>query len=162
MVRTICPSLSMRMKALGVNAELEAPWAALASPIEGPRVNPISMPPPSDAPALRNWRRVVMSAAFLVVHHYTRRVLDSFADSRIGAAATDVPGHGGVDVAIGRVGLAGEQRCRRHDLARLAVAALRDLQLDPRLLDLFPGGRGADRLDRRDAFSNSSGDGRNA
>src|SRR5882672_2416125 len=158
MVRTICPSLSMRMKALGVNAELEAPWAALASPIEGPRVNPISMPPPSDAPALRNWRRVVMSAAFLVVRHYTRRVLDSFADSHVGTAATDVPRHGGVDIAIGRVRLGGEQRCRGHDLARLAITALRHFQRDQRLLDLFPGRRGANRFDRGDAFPNSGGD----
>src|SRR5213083_80521 len=78
-------------------------------------------------------------------------VLDSLADSHIGTAATDVPRHCGVDVAIARVGLGGEQRRRGHDLAGLAIAALRHLQLDPGLLDLLAGGGGTDGFDRSDA-----------
>src|SRR5260370_40073587 len=100
MVSTICPSLPMRMKALGVKG------APAAAPIAGPVVKPMRSPPPSAALALRNSRRercMVMSGAFL------GRVLDSFADSHISAAATDVPGHGAVDIAIGRAGLGGEQ-----------------------------------------------------
>ena len=50
----------------------------------------------------------------------------------IGAAAADVAGHGEVDVAVGRLGFVLEQRAtRRHDLARLAVAALRHVERDP-------------------------------
>src|SRR6266581_1183523 len=152
MVRTTCPSLPMRMKALGVNA-------AAAAPIEGPVLKPMRSPPPSAALALTNCRRersTVMSGPFL------GRVLDSLADAHISAAATDVPRHGGVDVAIGRVGLGGEQRRRGHDLAGLAIAALRHLKLDPGLLNLLAGGRGADGLDRGDALPGRGRDGRDA
>jgi hypothetical protein len=43
-----------------------------------------------------------------------------------------------------------EQRGRRHDLSRLAIAALNDFQINPRLLHFRAVGCGADRLDRRD------------
>src|SRR6266704_5071105 len=120
MVRTTCPSLPMRMKALGVNA-------AAAAPIEGPVLKPMRSPPPSAALALRNCRRersIVMSCPLL------GRVLNSRADSHISTAAADVPRHGGVDVAIGRVGVGREQRRGGHDLAGLAIAALRDLEIE--------------------------------
>ena len=39
----------------------------------------------------------------------------------IGAAATDITGHGSVNVGIGGTGRLGEQGCRSHDLARLAI-----------------------------------------
>ena len=47
-------------------------------------------------------------------------------------------------------GLLGEQRRGGHDLARLAIAALRHLAVEPGLLDLGAGRRRADRLDGRD------------
>src|SRR5882672_4841296 len=103
-----------------------------------------------------------MSAPFLGVRRTVRRVLDSLADSHISAAATDVPRHGGVDIAVGRVGLGGEQRRRGHDLAGLAIAALRDLQLDPGLLDLLAGGGGTDGLDGGDALAGRGRDRRDA
>src|SRR6267143_5892498 len=137
MVRTICPSLPMRIKALGASA----------------------------APALRNCRRersTVMSGPFLAARRTVRRVLDSLADSHISAAATDVPRHGGVDIAIGRVGLGGEQCRCGHDLARLAIAALRYVQVDPGLLDLLAGGCGANGLDRGDALAGRGSDRRDA
>src|SRR6266850_2772127 len=152
MVSTICPSLPMRIKALGVNA-------AAAAPIEGPILKPIRSPPPSAALALRNCRRersTVMSGPFL------SGVLDSLADSDIRAAAADVSRHGGVDVAIGRVRLGGEQRRRGHDLAGLAIAALRHLQLDPGLLDLLAGGGGTNGLDGSDALAGRGRDRRDA
>src|SRR5712691_2630980 len=145
MVRTICPSLPMRMKALGVNA---APAAPSALRIEGLVVKPMRKPPPSAALTLKNCRRErsirlsFMSCPFLAVRRTARRVLDSLADSHISTAATDVPRHGGVDIAIGRVGVGGEQRRCGHDLAGLAIAALRYLQRDPGLLDLLAGGGG--------------------
>src|SRR5882762_1721626 len=152
MVRTICPSLPMRIKALGVNA-------AAAAPIEGPVLKPITIPPPSAALALRNCRRersTVISGPFL------GGVLDSLADSHISATAADVPRHGGVDIAVGRVGLGGEQRRCGHDLAGLAIAALRNLQLDPGLLDLLAGGGGTDSFDRSDALAGRGRDRRDA
>src|SRR5712691_9518652 len=138
MVRTICPSLPMRTKALGVNV---APAAPSALRIEGRVVKPMRSPPPSAALALRNCRRersTVMSGPFL------GRVFDSLADPHISAAAADVPRHGSVDIAVGRVGVGREQGRRGHDLAGLAIAALRHLQRDPGPLDLLAGGCGAD------------------
>src|SRR5262249_14867949 len=55
------------------------------------------------------------------------------AGALIGAAAADV-GHRRVDALIGGPGRLREQRRRRHDLPRLAVAALRHVDLGPRLL----------------------------
>src|SRR5205823_614772 len=148
--------LPMRMKALGVNVAPATSWAASASRIERAAVNPMRRPPPTAALTLRKRRRErstlspsakstlrlsVMSGPFLVV----RRALDPLADSHISAASTNVPRHGGVDIAIGRVGLGSEQRRCGHDLAGLAIAALRYFQLDPGFLNLLAGGCGADR-----------------
>ncbi len=47
-------------------------------------------------------------------------------------------------------GLLAEQRGGGHDLARLAVAALHDLVVEPGLLHPGAGRRRADRLDGRD------------
>src|SRR6266478_7601170 len=146
MVSTICPSLPMRIKALGTNGVADAP-------IEGPVLNPINRPPPNAALALRNSRRERSMSGPLLC-----RVLDSLADSDIRTAATDVPRHGGVDIAIGRLGIGGEQRRRGHDLAGLAIAALRDFQRDPGLLDLSARGGSADGLDRGDALAGRGGD----
>src|SRR6266853_1173686 len=165
MVRTICPSLPMRIKALGVNVAPAVLWAASASRIERTAVKPMRRPPPTAALTLRNCRRersTVMSGPFLGVRRTVRRVLDSLADAHISAAAADVPRHGGVDVAIGRVGLGGEQGRRGHDLAGLAIAALRDLEIEPRLLNLPAGWRLADGFDRGDALAGRGGDRRDA
>src|SRR3954468_9656551 len=64
--------------------------------------------------------------------HSCRRKLDGFADSNVSHAAADIPRHYRVDVGIGRVGIVLDQRRCLHDLARLAVAALWRLQLEPR------------------------------
>src|SRR5216110_3299538 len=94
-----------------------------------------------------------MLGPFLAGRRTLRRVLDSLADSHISTAATDVPRHRGVDVAIVRVGVGREQRRRGHDLAGLAIAALWHLERDPGLLDLLARGGGADGLDRGDALA---------
>src|SRR5262245_2843629 len=59
--------------------------------------------------------------------------VDGRANLLIGPAATDV-GELPVDVGIGGLRLLLEQRRHRHDHAGLAVAALRHVMLDPRLL----------------------------
>ena len=75
---------------------------------------------------------------------------DRGADAWIRAAAADVAGHRGGDVGVRGIRVARQRRGRGHDLARLAVAALNDLPVEPGLLN--PGARRcrADRLDRRD------------
>src|SRR3989442_14185321 len=107
-------------------------------------------------------RSEIMSATFLVARHNMRRALDPLTDAQIGSRATDVPRHRGVDIAIRRVGLGGEQRRCGHDLAGMAIAALRHVQLDPSLLNLSAGGCGANGLNRGDPLAGRSGDRRDA
>src|SRR5208283_6070246 len=79
-----------------------------------------------------------------------RCVLDRLPDAHIRAAAADVTGHGRVDVGVIRVWDGVKQGRRRHDLARLAIAALNDFQVQPRLLHFGAVGRSADALDGGD------------
>src|SRR5882757_9507941 len=123
MTRAIRPSRSMWMKALGVKPSAASTWL-----------------PPAGTGAGRRGERESLSA----------RLLDRFANADIGAAAADVAGHRIVYVRIGRTGIALDECRRGHDLARLAVTALNDLAIEPRLLD--PGARRgrADDLDGGD------------
>src|SRR5258707_6475641 len=106
------------------------------------RLGPASIPRPELV-------STVFMASRSLLTEMLRGVRDRGADARIGAASTDVAAHCGVDVITRglRVGL--EQRYRRHDLTRLAVATLGDIVLDPGRLDRFRHGSG-DRFDRRD------------
>ena len=60
--------------------------------------------------------------------------MDCCPNARIGSAAAGIAGHRGVDIGITRFRRLSEQRGGGHDLARLTVAALRDVDLRPRLL----------------------------
>src|SRR6478752_5348047 len=64
-----------------------------------------------------------------------RRGMDRRAHLLERAATADVADVG-VDVGVGRLGLVLEQRRHRHDHAALAIAALRHVVLEPRLLHL--------------------------
>jgi len=68
-------------------------------------------------------------------------MLDGGLDPRVSPAPADVAAHRSIDVAVGRLRIAGEKCRSRHDLARLAVAALDDLKVEPRLLYLRTSGR---------------------
>src|SRR5688572_19606521 len=123
----------MRMKALGAKSP-----AVVAAPAAGDwartgRRKPSRMPPESAA-VPRKSRREGRSAISGPLSHAGRRLLDRRADALIGAAATDIPAHGRVDVGIRRVSLLGEQGGRAHDLPALAVAALRHVLFDEGLL----------------------------
>src|SRR6202007_1484731 len=80
--------------------------------------------------------------------HRTRGRMDGGADPWIRGAAADVAAHGFVNVGCAGLLILRQQRCRRHDLAGLAIAALRNLQADPGRLhrlrgfavDAFDGG----------------------
>jgi len=56
------------------------------------------------------------------------------ANARVGAATANVAGHGFVNILIGRRGIFSKQHGGAHDLAGLAIAALGDVNFDPRLL----------------------------
>jgi len=53
----------------------------------------------------------------------------------IGPTAAEVPGHGAVDVSIGRVGIPFQEGHGIHDLSRLAITALGDIIGIPGPLD---------------------------
>src|SRR5262245_33193751 len=55
------------------------------------------------------------------------------ADALVAAATANI-GDGGVDLLFARARLVLEQRGHRHDHAALAIAALRDIEIEPRLL----------------------------
>src|SRR5665213_4421031 len=99
-------------------------------------------PPAATAEITTTSRRVgslaskVWAAAFMVLkapsgHGDAGGVLDGRADALVGSTATDVAAHGGVDVGVRRLGRRRQQGGGRHDLPRLAVAALRHVALDP-------------------------------
>src|SRR4029434_3995002 len=69
------------------------------------------------------------------------RAFDRAVNALIGATPADVALHGGVALRVGGLRALRQQRRRRHDLARLAVAALRYLLGDPCLLQRMRGGR---------------------
>src|SRR5450631_3358256 len=155
MVRTTWPSLPIRIKAFGANvSEGEASLR-----LNG-RLRLIARPPPMAALVVRKLRRDrLVSSAREVLRSGTmislpcvrlRSELDCLANSYIGPAPADIAAHGAVDIAIGRMWVARQKRRSRHDLPGLAIAALDDLMVEPRLLDLRAGRRRADRLDGRD------------
>ena len=77
------------------------------------------------------------------------RAMDGAPDALVGAAAADVGAQRVVDVGVGGLRLAREQRGGRHEHPRLAVAALRDLLGDPGLLQRVAAVR-REALDGRD------------
>src|SRR5262245_53569603 len=100
---------------------------------------PSAKPPAAVSAVVTKVRRErVLSIAFIVVSSFSRAhqggcAMHRAAEPLIGAAPADV-GETCVDIGIGRVRIGFEERHRRHDLAGLAVAALRDLFGQPRLL----------------------------
>src|SRR6476660_4561168 len=161
MVKTTCPSVPIRMNALGTKPLDRA--AAAPRPANGNwRLS--TKPPPAAAAARRNLRREkpiadpdcsacarsTLSMRVIVGLRSLYGLLDGFANAHIGPAAADVAGHGTVDFGIRRMWVAREQRRGRHDLARLAVPALHDFALEPCLLNLAANRRRPDRLDGRD------------
>src|SRR5512146_1773997 len=134
MIDTVLSLLTLT-QALGIAPDavalgLREAWDALAGITAQPTIRPLpSSPPVATTLVFRNWRRersctVLMSGSL-------RGAVDGRADARVGAAAADVAGHRLVDVGVARVRLGLEQRHRAHDLARLAVAALRHVVGDP-------------------------------
>src|SRR5687767_11211563 len=58
-------------------------------------------------------------------------LVDGRADTHVGRAAADVARHGAIDVRVGWLRNLVKERSGGHDLPRLAVAALRYVQVDP-------------------------------
>src|ERR1700751_5547472 len=71
--------------------------------------------------------------------HLLRGAVDRLADAEVGSATAKIAGHGVVDVCVCRFGVSREERGGGHDLARLAVSALRHLLGDPSALHHLEG-----------------------
>src|SRR6185503_6169174 len=104
---------------------------------------PSARPPPAAAELTMNSRRegsrgsrflfpMVVSSGLLAGEH-AGSAMHGGADPLVGAAAADV-GHRLVDVGVSRLAVFRQQRCRRHELPGLAVAALRHIQFRPGFL----------------------------
>src|SRR5271166_5100385 len=87
--------------------------------------------------------------------------LDGGGDPLIAAAAAEVAAHRVVDLGLGRVLRRRQERCGLHNLAGLAVAALRDIQGAPSLLHgMVPVA--VESFDRRHRAPGGIADGRGA
>src|SRR3984893_17906271 len=169
MINVTVSSRPIRTKALGAKAPAFAAIAGAA--LTAGRWNPISRPPPAAALTLRKVLRETPPSdakpasslatfgirlrpilGFLpsALSTVLRRLLDSGTDALIGATATDVAGHGRIDIGVAGVRIVRQQRGRRHDLARLAVTTLDHFNVEPSLLDLSTARRLADCLNGRD------------
>src|SRR5260370_33977813 len=156
-VMVTIPSGAMRMKALGTRLAGGGPCGACPKTF-GSMYAERSKPPPAIALTRRKARRpivleivaVAISASLLparraaaadhlrgalrLIRCERRCLVNCLANADVGSAATDVSVHRRVDVLIGRFRRFGEQRCSRHHLPGLAVAALRYVKLRPRSL----------------------------
>src|SRR6185436_4574620 len=109
---------------------------------------PSARPPPAAAELTMNRRRegflglrivvFMFGSSGFVAGEHAGGAMHGGAYALVGAAAADV-GHRRVDVGIGGLLVLGEQRCCRHELPGLAVAALRHVQLRPSLLHRVAG-----------------------
>src|SRR6266850_4139226 len=80
------------------------------------------------------------------------REMNGGADTLISPAAAHVAGHRLVDVVVSWLRSFGEQCRGRHDLARLTIAALHNVELEPGLLKSLSDRRLSNRFDRGDGF----------
>jgi hypothetical protein len=60
--------------------------------------------------------------------------MDRFTNPKVGTAAAKITGHGGINVFVCWVFIFPKQYSRGHDLARLTIATLRDIQFHPGFL----------------------------
>src|SRR6266478_8011392 len=90
------------------------------------------------------------------------REVNGGADTLICPAAAHVAGHRLIDVVVSWLRSSGQQCRGRHDLARLTVAALHNVELEPGLLKGLSDRRLSNCFDRRDDLLADGTDGRYA
>src|SRR5690349_15158534 len=128
--------------------------AASAASRPNGMLKPSATPPATAVELTMNSRRESCLVLSMVVSSglRLRGAVDRFAHLLEGAAAADV-GDRRVDVGVGRVRFLGEERRYRHDHSCLAVAALRHVVLEPRLLHLGEDALLCEALDRRELLA---------
>src|SRR5512147_2789186 len=100
-----------------------AAWPGMARPTRSP---------PEAVAALMTKRRRV--SVLVMASRLSRGAANGAADAHIGAAAANVSRHRRIDVGLVGIGRAVQKRGGRHDLAGLAIAALRHVFRNPGLL----------------------------
>src|SRR5688572_3113431 len=141
------PSAAILTKAFGCIAPPPPPGPCANR--SASRWKATTIPPPASALTRRKERRssvVVMAAPPLfrgragrsgfrrARGRHGRRAVNGLADAHVGAAPAEIAVHRRVDVVVRGLRRFRQQRCGRHDLTRLAVAALWDVELRPRAL----------------------------
>src|SRR5216683_7099047 len=119
--------------------------------------NPRARPAPAAAVPTTKARRLSWGLWFMASSSSVRGGVNGFTHLLEGAAAADV-GNGVVDVGVSRLGLLLEQSCDRHDHAALAIAALRNVVVDPGLLNFGQHAVERESLDRGDLFADGFAD----
>src|SRR5262245_61931714 len=114
------------------------------------RRRPRASPPPTAAEPTRNVRRSIFGMV-MASSSCLGRNMDRLAHLLEGAATADV-GDRRVDVGIRGLRLLAKERRDRHDHPRLAVATLRHVVLEPRLLHLGQGAAGGEAVGRWGLF----------
>src|SRR3989344_7751219 len=120
----------------------------------------MSSPPPTAAETLRKVRREISARSFMSPLRDAGRTFDRRANPRVGSATAQYARHRGIDVGVGWLRIFCEQRGSGHDLARLAVTALRHVQRDPCLLRRMVTPR-REPFDSGDFLAGDGGDRRN-
>src|SRR5262244_1463173 len=129
----ILPSAAMRTHGLiGAFAKAFACACDISRTPSFPTAMQNAIPP---KPAITPRREISRSIMFMA-----QAALDGRDDAVIGSAAADIVVHVGDDIGAGGLRVLCEKFRRLHDLARLAVAALRHLFHHPRLLQRMRGG----------------------
>src|SRR3984893_18625288 len=119
---------------------------------------PSARPLPTAAVPMTKARRLSVGMWFMAASSDVRGGVDRLAHLLEGAAAADI-GDGFVDVAVGRLRLFLEKRRHRHDHSALAIAALRNVVVDPCLLHLVQGTvRGSQSFDGGDLLADGFAD----
>src|SRR5471032_557605 len=119
------------------------PSAARTTALPPNGLKPSASPPPTAALLIRKVRREIPGDLIMVVPLCLGCSVDRFAHLLEGAAAADVRDFG-VDLGVRRLRRFLQERRDRHDHARLAIAALRHVVVDPGLLhtgQLAAGGK---------------------
>src|SRR5712691_4095903 len=132
----------------------------LAAPAGATIPTPSAKPPLTVSAVTTNWRREsfvsVIVVSFRSRAHQSCGAMHRAAEPLVSAATADV-GEIGVDIGVGRVWIGLEIGRRRHDLAGLAITALRHLFAQPRLLHRMLA-VGREPLDGGDLFPRDGSD----
>src|SRR5229473_869487 len=113
---------------------------------------PSARPVPTAAVPITKARRLSVGIWFIAASSNVRGGVDCLAHLLEGAAAADI-GDGFVDVLVGRLRLLLEKRSHRHDHSGLAISALRNVVVDPGLLDLVQRAVGGQPFNGGDLFA---------